>query len=232
MTPSGQQKWIQGNAQTQHSPDGTAWDGLLVDISDRKRAEAQLRSSEEVLRQQADREHLLIAIAQRIRQTLDLDEILNTTVQEVQQFLQIDRVLIYRFEPDWSGTVITESVVDGWESILDQQITDTYFVENQGGVYQLGQVKATPDIYAANFSPCHVEFLEKLQVKALLVVPILQDEKLWGLLVTQQCRSPRQWQPLETDLLQQLATQIAIAIHQSELYEEVQLLNADLEIQV
>ncbi|NJN87209.1 MAG: PAS domain-containing protein [Leptolyngbyaceae cyanobacterium SL_7_1] len=36
VTPSGQLKWIQGNSQAQKTPEGDAWDGLLIDISDRK----------------------------------------------------------------------------------------------------------------------------------------------------------------------------------------------------
>lgn len=46
-TPSGKHKWIQGNSQAQYSPEGEAWDGLLVDISDRKQAEETLRISQE-----------------------------------------------------------------------------------------------------------------------------------------------------------------------------------------
>ena len=55
---------------------------------------------------------------------------------------------------------------------------------------------------------------------------------MWGLLAVHQCDRPREWQPFEVELLQQLATQVAIAIQQSELYQQVKVLNADLEIQV
>nr|WP_315889701.1 ATP-binding protein [Kovacikia minuta] len=55
------------------------------------------------------------------------------------------------------------------------------------------------------------------------MVPILPEEKLWGLLVVNQCSAPRQWQPMEIDLLKQLAIQVGIAIQQSQLYQQVQL---------
>jgi PAS domain-containing protein len=42
-----------------------------------------------------------------------------------------------------------------------------------------------------------------------------------GLLVANQCSSPRQWQQLEIDLLKHLATQVALAIQQSTLFEQV-----------
>jgi signal transduction histidine kinase len=59
-----------------------------------------------------------------------------------------------------------------------------------------------------------------------------QGAHLWGLLVAHQCCQPRQWQTFEIELLQQLASQVAIAIQQSELYEQVYRLNSDLEQQV
>lgn len=207
---------------------------IFEDITARKQAEAALQ-------QQAERERTLYAIAQRIRQSLDLDEVLNTTVASVRQFLQTDRVIIYRFNPDGSGVVIEESVAEGWMAILNMQIADTYFMERQGQSYHQSTIKATSDIYAAEFDPCHVELLERLQVRAKLVVPILQnvritdnmasgqENRLWGLLIAHHCSAPRQWHPWESTLLNQLATQIAIAIQQSELYQQLQVANQQLE---
>ncbi|XGV96506.1 MAG: PAS domain-containing protein [Leptolyngbya sp. BL-A-14] len=182
-----------------------------------------LKDAQTSLQQQAERQRLLTVIAQRIRQTLDLDHILQTTVTEVRQFLQTDRVIIYQFEADWSGIVVAEAVADGWQSILGLQITDTYFVDTQGKAYDQGKVKATEDIYTAQLDACHIKLLEDMQVRAKLVVPILQDDRLWGLLVAQHCRSPRRWEALEIELQQQLATQIAIAIQQADLYRQSQL---------
>ncbi len=190
--------------------------GVATDIT-------MLKETQASLRQQVDRQRLLNEIAQNIRQTLDLDHILQTTVTEVRQFLHTDRVIIYQFEPDWSGIIIAESVAEGWRSLLGMQITDTYFVETQGQPYEQGRVKATDDIYTTHLDPCHVALLEQMQVRAKLVVPILQDNHLWGLLVAQQCRSPRHWEILEIELQQQLATQIAIAIQQADLYRQSQL---------
>lgn len=191
-----------------------------------------LKETQMALHQQVERQRLIMAIAQRIRQTLDLDHILNTTVTEVRQFLQTDRVIIYQFEPDWSGFVIAESVVKGWRSLLGLQLTDNCFLATQKQQYEQGKVKATDDIYTANLDPCYIDLLEQMQVRAKLVVPILQDECLWGLLIAQHCQSPRPWDALEIELQQQLATQIAIAIQQAELHQQVQTLNTGLELQV
>ncbi len=73
--------------------------------------ELRLRKQAELaLQQHIEQQQLITAIAQRIRASLNLDEVLNTTVVEVRQFLQADRVFIYRFQADYSGTVVVEAV--------------------------------------------------------------------------------------------------------------------------
>lgn len=189
--------------------------GIGQDITYRKEFESNLR-------EKAKRERLIAKITQRIHQSLNLEEILDTTVCEVRQCLKVERVIIYRFEPDNSGIIVVESVNSKWKSILGKTIDDCYFRETYFELYQQGRVQVVEDIYTAGLSPCHVELLEELNVRANLVVPIVQEKKLWGLLVAQQCSSPKKWQPEEVNLLKQLATQTAIAIHQSELYEQAQ----------
>lgn len=186
------------------------------DITERKQAE-------EVMQQQRERERLVAEITQRIRQSLNLERILSTAVAEIRQFFKTERVFIYRFEPDWSGVVAVESVAVGCPSILGIKLKDNFFEEPfNRELYQHGRVQATEDINTANLSQCHIEFLAQLQVRANLVVSILQEEELWGLLVVNQCSEPRQWQALEINLLKQIATQLAIAIQQSILFEQVQ----------
>lgn len=173
--------------------------------------------------EQIDYERILAKIALHIRQSLNLDEVLNTAVAEVRQFLQTDRVVIYRFKPDWNGIVVVESVSPDWLPTLGILIPDTCFTtETHILPYKLGRVRAIEDIYTEDIAQCHVELLARFQVRSNLVVPILQGENLWGLLIAHHCSAPRRWQPWEIDLLEQLATHMAIAIQQSELYLQSQ----------
>ncbi|MBD1848233.1 response regulator [Cyanobacteria bacterium FACHB-63] len=178
---------------------------------------------EKILRQQVDRERVMTGIAQRIRESLNLEEILGTAVAEVQQFLQVDRVFIYRFAPDWSGEITVEAVVPGCLPIQGRRVTDSFFIQpGNRALYQQGRIQAVSDIRAGNLSPCHVELLDRLQIRANLVVPIVQDEQLWGLLVANECKQARHWQSIELELLKQLSTQLAIAIQQAQLHQQVQ----------
>ena len=181
---------------------------------------------------QTEGEKLVAAIALRIRKSLDLDVILNQTVEEVRQFLQTDRVLIYRFEPDWSGLIVVESVENPWKAVFGSKIKDPCFSVQYIEQYQKGRIQVVEDIYAANLSPCHVDLLANFEVKANLIVPIVAEEKLWGLLIAQHCQCPRPWHPSEVELLKQLATQVGIAIQQAELHQKIQSFNTYLERKV
>ena len=190
---------------------------VVVDISDRKQAE-------ELIRQQVDQEKLLAAITQRIRSTLNLPEILNATVQQVHQVLKSDRVLVYRISPDGTGTAIAESVLSQWKPILDIAFSEEIFPQVNYDRYVKGRIYALSDREAQSSEvlPCLVEFLAEIQVRAELVVPIVQNDTLWGLLIVHQCDRPRHWQVWEINLLQQIANQLAIAIQQADLFEKLQ----------
>lgn len=185
--------------------------------------EVRVQQRTHELQQAHQQESLIRKMTERIRQSLQLEDILNTTVAEVKEFFDCDRVLTYCLDPAVGGQIVAEAVGEGWQSVIGRKINDCYFNDIYAKLYRQGRVHAVTDIHAAKLTPCHVEMLKQFQIRANLAVPIVTDEKLWGLLVVQQCRSVREWQRLEIQLLQQLATQVAIAIHQSELYQQVQI---------
>lgn len=115
-----------------------------------------------------------------------------------------------------------ESVSNGVSPILRTVIDEPCFKNIYIHLYRQGRVRAIDDIYTAGISECHLNLLLEFQVRANLVVPIMQGQNLWGLLIAHQCSSPRHWRPLEISLLTQLGIQAAIAIQQSELYHQVQ----------
>jgi GAF domain-containing protein len=184
------------------------------------------------LQQQIDQQQLVNTISQHIRASLDLKTILNRTVEEVRLLLQTDRVLIYRFEPDWSGVIMVESVTVPWKSVLGNRLHDPCFTAAQIEAYRHGRIHIVNDIYNARLTSCYVELLASLQVQANLAVPIASEQTLWGLLIVHHCQSPRAWETTTIDLLKQLATQVAIAVQQAELHQQVQQLNTHLEVQV
>jgi diguanylate cyclase (GGDEF)-like protein len=182
---------------------------------------------EQTLQSQIAKERVMSAIANHMRQSLHLDTILKTTVEEVRQFLQADRVLIYRFESNGNSTVAVESVMDR-PSVVGQVMEAAYWTKRCRRSYQQGQVQAIANVAQASLSSRYQRLLSVLQVQAELTVPILRGDELWGLLSAYQCSEARQWQPLEIELLQQLSTQVGIAIQQTQLYQQLEVANQEL----
>jgi PAS domain S-box-containing protein len=175
------------------------------------------------LEEQAKCDRLLATTTLQIHQSLNLEETLNTTVSEVRKLLQTDRAIIYRLQSDGSGVVVMESVQPGWMPMLGKSIYDQAFVEHWLDAYQHGRIQAIDDIYKAGLSPGYINLLAEFQVRANLVVPILSNQQLWGLLITQHCGKSWRWQNWEIRLLEQLVKQVGIAIQQSELFQRVQM---------
>jgi len=142
-----------------------------------------------------NRARLLAEITDAIHQTLELEQILQTAVTRLRDFLQADRVLVFRFNPNWQGTVEAESVAPGWVETLGMNIQDSCFNDQYIKNYSLGRISVISDIDALDMNPCYLELLRSVQVRANLVVPIVQENHLWGLLIAHQCRDSRQWTP-------------------------------------
>lgn len=143
------------------------------------------------LQQAAEREQATALVIQRMRQSLDLNAIFGTTTAELRQVIQCDRTLIYRFNSDWSGQVVAESVASAWNPIVPMSadgqlltervvdgancmikgldganvlIQDTYLQEHQGEFYRFPATYCcVTDIYQQDYDPCYLNLLEALQ---------------------------------------------------------------------
>lgn len=170
----------------------------------------------------AQRSQVLNQIIVKIRRSSSAEDILTTSVDEVRTALVCDRVVVYRFAPDYlSGTITAESVATGWVKALGKVINDPL----EAGVvdrYRDGRVWSMDDLSQATLTHCHCEILERLEVKANIVAPILQNKELIGLICAHQCSSPRPWKVEEVDFLGQLAAQIGYALDQASLLEQTE----------
>ncbi|MGE5655025.1 MAG: PAS domain S-box protein [Actinomycetota bacterium] len=174
------------------------------------------------LEKKRKQQELLAKVTLWIRQSFPVKILLQMAVEEVLQLLQADRVFIYRIWDNGTGSVIAEAVLPGYLQILGQSFPKEVFSPDchQGNICAIARVEGE------DISPCLVDLIQQFGVQAQLVIPIIQTHEqqdlLWGLLILHQCRSPRQWQDWEVELLQQLSTQMAIAIQQSQRYEQIQ----------
>jgi PAS domain S-box-containing protein len=218
VTPSGKVKWLRSNLRPERRANGdVAWYGVASDISDRKRAEERIQL-------QYQRAELLTEIAFKIRQSFDIEDILETTVTEIQKLLKVDRALVLKIQSDRSKIAIKEAINDNCTSIIKAFSNKPCpcLSDEEFEIYSNGMLSQIDDIDLADISDLHAEYLHQFEIKADVVVPILQGENLWGLLIVNQCDRPRQWTNFETELLLQLASQLAIAIQQVTTYQKLE----------
>ncbi|MCC5601224.1 GAF domain-containing protein [Nostoc favosum] len=191
-----------------------------------------VRLKSEKLAQIAEQEKAVTKISNRIRQSLDVEEIFKTTTQEVRQLLRCDRVAVYRFNPNWSGEFVAESVAHTWVKLVGPDIKtvweDTHLQETQGGRYAQGENFVVNDIYQVGHSNCHLEILEQFEVKAYVIVPVFAGEQLWGLLAVYQNYGTRDWEESEVTLLARIGNQLGLALQQTEYLQQVQGQSAKL----
>lgn len=205
----------------------------------------------ESLKNQASQEKVVSNVINKIVGSLKIQDVFRYATQEVREILDADRVVVYQFKEDWSGEVLAESMTPGWVSVIELQESDetlyntemnayssctlkelkpggsldndTYFKKNKGGDYTRGkQFNVVNDVYAAGFSDCYLRSLEKYQAKAYIIVPIFQEDKLWGLFAAYQNAGAREWQPNELNLMLRLASPLGVAIQQAEFVQQIE----------
>jgi two-component sensor histidine kinase/PAS domain-containing protein len=232
QTPSGQQKWLSGIGEPHLLANGdVVWDTIILDASDRRRSQEELErlvadrtqslmESQKFLRQQLEREKLLLAVTNRIRSSMELPDILDRTVAEIQELLGCDRVVIYKILEDGSGVTITEARVPTYSSFLGMVFSPEVLPEGVQQAYKAGRIAALRN--SEGLSPCMVEFMHRYQIRSKLVVPLLVGSDLWGLVVMQHCAQDHTWEDWEMDLMSQLSVSLAVAIRQSELFDRAQ----------
>ena len=175
------------------------------------------------------RERTLGKMLEQIRNAKENETILQIATHEGRKLLQADRLAVYRFDEDWGGKFIAESVAAGWTKLIDTilVVKDTFLQENQGGRYKYGECFAVDDIYNVGHQACHIALLEQFEARAYAIAPIFignmaTDKKLWGLLAVYQNSGCRKWQQEEIEVLRQLGLQIGIGIQQNQQFAQLQ----------
>lgn len=204
------------------------------------------------LQDHPEREWILARSVTRIRRILDSDKIFSAATEELRQVLACDRTIVYQFQPDWSGLIVAESVLPNWEPLQSRQISeaeiqadvietdnctmqalkggeqaietaDTYLQETRGGVYSEGlPYRVVNDITKAGFSDCYRQFLERLEAKAYIIVPLFVENLLWGLVCAYQNDQSRVWSDQDINIVVHIGEHISVALQQAQLLTKTQ----------
>ena len=162
--------------------------------------------------QTATQQSKLLASATSITGNLDSEHNqiqLDLFVEQVRTFLHADRVVLYWLmdnivsDKNESGTVNQPSVFD--DNIPSLVISQTE-IEN----YLDGQLVIADDVAIADLTDTLRRRWQALQVKSGLVIPIVSQNRLFGLLTIHHAQSLHIWTPSEINFCTQLGQQLSV----------------------
>ncbi len=176
-----------------------------------------------IQQREAQRAQLVIDVAAaQVDRAADAEALFSQALEEARVRLEVDRIVIYFFNPDWSGSVAVESVAPGWVTALNEQIEDACIPQELIDAYHSGRVVANDNVLTSGLHPDHLELMERLQVRANLIAPIRHNNELSGLLIAHHCRSVHKWQESEINFLKQLAVQLGNSLDRATFLEQLE----------
>ncbi len=187
----------------------TALQGFLLDITDRKRAEQEIRRRNRELM-------VLNSIGQTLTESLDLTDSIHRTLRQMTELFSLDASSLYLL--DEAGVKLRRIAAVGHRSELGRHVPP---VTLQPELLQ--HIKAVHATFlSAQGLPIPVVLREAQRKEGLhsvfVVILWSKDRVLGGLVVGS--RAPREFSPADINLLIAVGSQISNAIDRSVLYEE------------
>ncbi len=190
----------------------------MMERADRQQANHRLQQK---IADNEQMQQLLTDITQEIYGAVTSEEVLQVAVERAKEVLNCDRVVVYGLQSDSMGEIVAEASLPALASILANVIKDPCFEYRYIDRYQQGRVRAISNIYEAGMSPCYVDNLAKIGVKANLVAPINRDNgKIYGLLVAHHCFDFKEWQKSEIESFKQIAFHTGLSLSKAKLREQ------------
>ncbi len=193
-----------------------------VEMMDSNQPAQPLAVGDKTILQQTD-QHLKILsqISTQLPLSSNPHDFMMRIMEEMRKSLRLDRAIFFQMDASFAGEIVVESVDPTIKAIRGEEIIDTCLQTNRGCGYEAGRTSALNDIYTANLTECHLRMMERLEVRANLVTPVLVENRLHGLLIGHMCRAARDWQQPDIDLLTQVARQIGLVMTQSSLLRQL-----------
>ncbi|QRY70719.1 GAF domain-containing protein (plasmid) [Ensifer sp. PDNC004] len=149
--------------------------------------------------------HIAREMIGRIKDLTDVDRLVQRACRIVAGTIGYDRVMIYRFEQDGSGKVVSEAKRADLESFLGQYFPASDIPQQARALYLKNTIRVISDASGArvpvepvldgsgepldlsfahlrSVSPIHCEYLRNMGVAASMSISVVLDGQLWGLI--------------------------------------------------
>ena len=193
--------------------------GISTDITERKRDEEQLRS-------QLARLSLLDQTTRAIGERQDLRSLFQAVLRNLEEHLPIDFGCACLYDP--AKRVLSVAGVGLKTPASELGLPEVAYIavdENGLGSCVLGQLLYDPDISPSR-SPFRVR-LSQLGLRSLVFAPLIVEGKVFGVVIAAR-RATEGFTSGDCEFLRQLSDHVALAAHQSRLYEALQRAYEDL----
>ncbi|MEM9998938.1 MAG: ATP-binding protein, partial [Bacteroidota bacterium] len=130
----------------------------------------------------------------------------DAVVAEVRRLTGFDRVMLYRFDPDWNGTVVAEAAGEGLGRFLHLRFPATDIPTQARALYLRNRLRLIPTVEGdavplvpredpatgvrldqsacvlRSVSPIHLQYLQNMGVAASMSISVVNEGQLWGLI--------------------------------------------------
>ncbi|VXD20079.1 putative Histidine kinase [Planktothrix serta PCC 8927] len=166
---------------------------------------------------------LLNQINKEIISTLDLDQVLSSACQQLGQILQCSRVSVLVKESHSEQEFITQSEYKAGEYFSQKGIK--FSVDDnphlQMLLSQIQPLAVTKFKEFPGFGQITKTLINQLDIQSMLAIAVRYQGEVKGIIGLHQCDREREWQDWEIQLLEGVASPLAIAIHHAQLYQEL-----------
>jgi signal transduction histidine kinase len=186
--------------------------------------EFELRHEKEAaqaqIHRQAWREATINRIVQAMRGTLVLDEVLQRTANQLHESLQVTHCLICQPDPNErvKACHISETLLEPQRLI---EVSCEFYQHYQERLESGDSVVL--DRIHSNVTPELQQAAKACGIRALMIIPLLYKQSYLGGITLYQCDQEREWTTDELTLVRVIADQCAIALHQAQLYQQIQI---------
>ncbi|MBD2355979.1 GAF domain-containing protein [Tolypothrix sp. FACHB-123] len=141
-----------------------------------------------------------------IQKTSNLSDFLHLVASQVREITAFDRVVIYQFDHEGAGSVVAEAKREDLPPYLGLHYPATDIPVQARNLYKRGILRFAPNLTATavklvpldnpitqqpldlslsvlrSVDSCCIEYYQNMGITGILVIALIQDQKLWGLI--------------------------------------------------